>query len=307
MQYVKMYGSIVLAMVFWSFSFIWTKMAMESFQPVTLVTLRLILASILLLFFSKFSGKLQKIKKEDFKFFFLLALFEPYIYYMGETYGLTMMSPTTASVIIATIPLFAPVLAYFMLKEKITWSNILGIFVSICGVMLVIYLPGSGMEADFLGIVLMFMAVFSAVFYAATLRRISMHYHTVNIIMYQSMIGLVFFVPTFMITDLSTIAELHITPKALEALIMLSIFASVLAFVLFAWVVRKIGIAKTNVFVNLIPVFTAIFSWILLDQFLAISQWIGILIVVAGLFISQLTRRRKVSLKVEEITKASGY
>ncbi len=307
MQYVKMYGSIVLAMIFWSFSFIWTKVAMESFQPVTLVTMRLILASILLLLFSKFTGKLQRIKKKDIKWFFLLALFEPYLYYMGETYGLTMMSPTTASVIIATIPLFAPVLAYFMLREKITWTNILGILVSICGVMLVIYLPGSGMEAGFWGIVLMFLAVFAAVFYAATLRKISMHYHTVNVIMYQSIIGLVFFVPTFMVTDFSSISTLQITAKSLEALIMLSIFASVLAFVLFAWVVRKIGVAKTNVFVNLIPVFTAVFSWMLLDQYLAFSQWMGILIVVAGLFVSQLTRRKKVSLKIEEISKASGF
>lgn len=289
-------------MVFWSFSFIWTKMAMESFQPVTLVTLRLILAAILLLLFSKLTGKLQRIRRNDLKWFFLLALFEPYLYYMGETYGLTMMSATTASVIIATIPLFAPVLAYFLLKETITWANIMGIILSISGVFFVIYIPGSGFEASFTGIVLMFVAVFSAVFYAAILRKISMHYHTVNIIMYQSMIGLVFFIPTFLITDLSTISTLKITPKSLEALIMLSIFASVLAFVLFAWVVRLVGIAKTNVFVNLIPVFTALFSWMLLDIHLAWSQWIGIMVVVVGLFVSQLSKRMKWFRKSSEIT-----
>lgn len=244
LQYVKMYGSIVLAMVFWSFSFIWTQVAMESFEPVTLVTLRLVFASLLLFLFAKITGKVQKIKKEDYKWFFLLALFEPYLYYMGETYGLQYMSATTASVIIATIPLFAPVLAFFMLKERITWTNILGIIVSISGVILVIYVPGSGMEAEFRGVFLMFMAVFAAVFYTATLRRISMHYHTINVILYQSLIGLVFFVPTFFVTDFSQISQLKISWKSLEALIMLSIFASVLAFVLFAWVVRKIGIAK---------------------------------------------------------------
>lgn len=307
LQYVKMYGSIVLAMVFWSFSFIWTQVAMESFEPVTLVTLRLVFASLLLFLFAKITGKVQKIKKEDYKWFFLLALFEPYLYYMGETYGLQYMSATTASVIIATIPLFAPVLAFFMLKERITWTNILGIIVSISGVILVIYVPGSGMEAEFRGVFLMFMAVFAAVFYTATLRRISMHYHTINVILYQSLIGLVFFVPTFFVTDFSQISQLKISWKSLEALIMLSIFASVLAFVLFAWVVRKIGIAKTNVFVNLIPVFTAIFSWLLLKQFLSFTQWTGIVIVVAGLFVSQLGKRKKQSVKVEEITRATEF
>lgn len=307
LQNIKLYGAIVLSMIFWSFSFIWTKIAMESFQPVTLVTLRLILASLLLYGFARLTKKTQLLRKEDVKWFFLLALFEPFLYYMGETYGLTMMSPTTASVIIATIPLFAPVLAYFMLKEKISWTNILGIIVSISGVMLVIYMPGSGMEAGFWGVVLMFLAVFAAVFYTATLRKISVHYNTFNVILYQSLIGLAFFIPTFMITDYPAIEKLQVSWKSLEALIMLAIFASVLAFVLFAGVVRKMGVAKTNVFVNLIPVFTAVFSWLLLDQYLNFTQWIGIAIVVAGLFVSQLNKKRKLPVKIEEITKATEY
>lgn len=307
LQQFKMYGAIVLAMIFWSFSFIWTKMAMESFQPVTLLSLRLIIASLLLWAFAHFTGKLQKIDRKDIKWFVLLSLFEPYLYYMGETYGLTMMSATTASVIVATIPLFAPIVAYLMLREVIKWSNVLGILVSLMGVMLVIYLPGSGLEAGVWGILLMFLAVFSAVFYSAILRKISLHYHTVNIILYQSLIGLLFFLPTFFFTDFQNIENLKISAKSLEALIMLAIFASVLAFVLFASVVRKIGIAKTNVFVNLIPVFTAVFSWLLLKQYLTFSQWIGIAVVVAGLFVSQLSRKKKVPVKIVEITKATEY
>lgn len=45
---------------------------------------------------------------------------------------------------------------------------------------------------------------------------------------------------------------------------MLSVFAFVIAFRPFAWAVRKMGVAKTNAFVNLIPVFTAIFRLVLL-------------------------------------------
>ena len=131
MQQVKLYGSIVLAMIFWSVSFIWTRIAIETFQPVTLITLRLIIASLLLLSISYFSGKLQKIRREDIKWFFLLAFFEPYMYYIGETYGLVRVESTLASVIVSTIPLFAPVLAFVLLREKIGWMNILGILVSL--------------------------------------------------------------------------------------------------------------------------------------------------------------------------------
>jgi len=288
MQKLKLYGAISLAMLFWSFSFIWTRQAIQSFQPVTLVTFRLIIASVLLFIVSKAAGKFQNLRREDLKWFLLLAFFEPFMYYIGETYGLTMVESTLASVIISTIPLFAPVLAYFLLKEKISFANIAGILVSLSGVFLVIYEPKGGLSANPWGVVLMFLAVFSAICYTTTLRKISTHYSTFNVIFYQSLFGLMFFIPTFFITDFSTFSVNQITTQGLFALFMLSVFASVIAFVLFAGVVRKIGVARTNVFVNLIPVFTAVLAWWLLDEHLNSLKFAGIAITVIGLFVSQM-------------------
>jgi len=296
MQNIRLYLSIVAAMIFWSVSFIWTRVAIESFHPVTLITLRLIIASVLLYIVSKATGRFQRMRKEDRKWFFLLAFFEPFMYYIGETYGLTMVASTLASVIVSTIPLFAPILAYAVLKEKIGWANISGILVSLAGVFFVIYEPNGGFTANPLGIALLFLAVFSAVCYTTTLRKISTHYSTLNVIFYQSIVGLVFFIPTFFIVDFPTINTIHVTKVALGALLMLSVFASVIAFVLFAGVVRKIGVAKTNVFVNLIPVFTAIFAWWVLGEQLSWLKIGGIFIVISGLFVSQISKM-KFSLK----------
>ncbi len=292
MQKVKLYGAISLAMLFWSFSFIWTQQAILSFQPVTLVTLRLVIASVLLFLVSKLAGRFQLMRREDVKWFLLLAFFEPFMYYIGETYGLTIVESTLASVIISTIPLFAPVLAYFLLKEKISFANIVGILVSLSGVFLVIYEPKGGFAANPWGIVLMFLAVFSAVSYTTTLRKISTHYSTINVIFYQSLVGLIYFIPTFFIIDFSTFTIDKITSDGLFALFMLAVFASVIAFVLFAGVVRKIGVARTNVFVNLIPVFTAVLAWWLLDEQLNGLKMSGIAITVFGLFVSQMGKFR---------------
>lgn len=289
MQKIKLYGAIVFAMIFWSVSFIWTRVAIHSFHPVTLIALRLLIASILLYIVSFMSGKFQAVRREDRKWFIMLAFFEPFMYYMGETYGLTMVDSTLASVIVSTIPLFAPVLAYLLLREKIGWTNILGILVSLCGVFLVIYEPQKGLTTNPLGITLLFLAVLSAILYVTTLRKISTHYFTINVVFYQSAIGLLFFIPTFLITDLRTIRYIHVSFEAWSALLMLAVFASVLAFVLFAGVVRQIGVARTNVFINLIPVFTALFAWIFMGEKVSAIRWLGIFIVVIGLFISQLS------------------
>ncbi len=282
-----LYTSIVLAMVFWSFSFIWTRVAILSFPPMTLITLRLLIASILLLLVTLATGKFQKLRRKDAKLFLLLAFFEPFLYYVGETYGLTMVAPTLASVIVSTIPLFAPVLAFIILRERIAWPNVVGIIVSLFGVFFVIYQPGGGFNANPLGVALLFMAVFSAIGYATILRKISTYYNTLNVIFYQSLLGLMFFIPTFFLSDFSSIQHIQVSMQGVVALVMLSVFASVVAFVLFAGAVRQVGVARTNVFVNLIPVFTAIFAWLILDDKITVNNWIGIAIVVVGLFISQ--------------------
>jgi len=284
---IKLYTAIVLSMVFWSFSFIWTRVAIHSFHPMTLITLRLAIASLLLLVVARSRGKLQKLRKKDVKWFVMLAFFEPFLYYVGETYGLTMVESTLAAVIVSTIPLFAPMLAFVILREKIGLSNIIGIVVSLVGVFFVIYEPGGGFRANPLGVALLFLAVFAAICYATVLRKIPTYYSNMSVIFYQSSLGLLFFIPTFFLTGYSSISTLKVSAESLTALLMLSVFASVIAFVLFAGAVRKVGVTRTNVFVNLIPVFTAILSWVILDELLTVSKWVGIFIVVIGLFVSQ--------------------
>ncbi|MFA5046024.1 MAG: DMT family transporter [Paludibacter sp.] len=283
----KLYTSIVLAMIIWAFSFIWTRVAIHSFPPMTLIMLRLIIASVLLYLVAKAGRKFQPLRRQDFKFFLLLAFFEPFLYFVGETFGLTMVESTLAAVIVSTIPLFAPLLAYVVLRERVGWASIGGIIVSLIGVFFVIYEPTGGFQANPWGVALMFLAVFSAICYATILRKIPTHYTTYNVIFYQSLLGLVFFIPTFFLTDFSNIQSIKITNEGIMSLLMLGVFASVVAFVLFAGAVRQVGVTRTNVFVNLIPVFTAVFSWMLLDEKLTLIKWFGILIVVFGLFVSQ--------------------
>lgn len=289
MKNLKTYLAITISMLIWSFSFIWTRMALPSFGPVALVTFRLALASVLMFVVAHFSGRFQHMRRGDVKWFLLLAFFEPFMYYIGETYGLLLVDSTLAAVIIATIPLFAPVLAYILLREKITRANVLGILVSLSGVFMVIWQPAGGFTANPVGVMLLFLAVLSAICYTTTLRKISTHYSTFNVIFYQSLVGLLYFIPTFLLTDFSSFSFSRVTSGGLTALLMLAVFASVIAFVLFAGVVRKIGVARTNVFVNLIPVFTAVLAWWILDETLTPLKIAGIVIAVGGLFVSQLS------------------
>lgn len=235
----------------------------------------------------------MKIKKSDLKLFLMLAVFEPFLYFLGESFGLTYVSATVCSVMISTIPVFATIMAWLIFKDKLKVINYAGIIFSFVGV-LVFFLNKDGtISYNLKGLGLLFFAVVSAVGYNLTLSRLVGRYSPVYIVSVQNLIGAVLFLPLFLIFDLHDFINSSFTFKMFLPIIELAAFASCGAFILFAYSVSKIGIIKANVFTNCIPVFTAIFSFILLGDKLSVQNIIGMAVVIAGLFMSQMNSRIK--------------
>jgi drug/metabolite transporter (DMT)-like permease len=110
----------------------------------------------------------------------------------------------------------------------------------------------------------------------------------------QNIIGAVLFLPVFLIFEFRHFNSIQLTFSMFTPIIALAIFASCGAFILFAWSVKKMGITKANVFSNCIPLFTALFSFIILGEKLTVQNIVGMMIVIAGLFLSQMNGRKKV-------------
>ncbi len=296
---LRAYILIVFSMLFWGMSFVWTKIVFKYLDPISTVLFRLIISSVLLLIVFKIWGKLQKIDRKHYGYFLLLALFEPFFYFLGENFGLQKVSPSVASIIIATIPLLTPIIGHFFLKEKITKFNIIGVFVSFSGILLMIMNKNLELTADPAGIGLLFVAVFSAVGYSAFLSKLSGHYNSMTIITCQNIVGIFLFLPLFLIFDLHKIEQVTFTRELILSLLQLSIFASSIAFMFYISVVKELGTSRSNIFTNLIPVFTAIFSFFLLNEEFTLIKVAGMLVVLTGLFISQRAGRNSEELRIE--------
>ena len=286
-------GAAILSMIFWSFSFVWIKIVYESYGPLTTILFRLLISSGLMLIFTLLSQKLQKMAPGDLKMFFLMALFEPFLYFMGESYGLKYFSSTVASVIVATIPLFSPIAAWYFYKEKLSRINLIGLVITFFGVSLVVLDTSFNFTASPLGISLMFLAVMGAVGYASVLKGMSHRYNTFTIITYQNLIGSLLFIPFWLIFESKDFMQIPFDAKAFGAIIKLAIFASTFSFILFTYSVRNMGINKSNIFINIIPVFVAVFAYLILGDQLDFHQMVGIAIVISGLFLAQINWKRK--------------
>lgn len=286
-------GAAILSMIFWSFSFVWVKIVYEAYGPLTTVLFRLLISSGLMIVFTLLSRKLQRIKTGDLKFFILLAFFEPFLYFMGESYGLKYVSSTVASVIVATIPLFTPVVAWYFYKEKLSKTNLLGLVITFFGVSLVVLDSSFNFTASPLGVALEFLAVAGAIGYASVLKGISHRYNTFTVITYQNLVGAIFFLPFWIGFEANDFTSIPFHAEAFWAIIKLAIFASTFAFILFTYSVRNIGINKSNIFINIIPVFVAIIAYLVLGDRLNFHQMVGIAIVISGLFLAQINWKRK--------------
>lgn len=285
--------SLIAAMTIWSMSFIWTKQAFVVFSPITTIFLRLIVSSILIFGYLHFTKQFQKIEKRDYFWILLLGILEPFLYFMGESFGLQLIPSTLASVIICTIPLFTPLLGFIVFRERMTYMNVAGIVISVIGVMVMVVDKNLSLNAPLKGILLMGLAVFSATCYALVLKHLSHRYSGCSIVAYQNTVGIFLFLPFFTFNEWSTFISTPVTFSAVSAVIMLAVFASTVAFILYTHGIKDLGVTKASAFVNLIPVLTAIFAWFILDEQIGWRKIFGIAIVISGLFASQFKNKEQ--------------
>lgn len=299
------YISVILAMLFWSVSGIAIKHALVALPPFTMIVMRFTLAVLLMLIIGLICRKstslrLQKIEKKDIPLFLIAGFFQPFLYYLLETYSYNALSsPTIAEALLSTSPLLSPIFAAILLREKVTRNNILGIIISTVGMLLLVLVGSSNFAlGNPWGILLAFGAVSTAVLYTVILRRIPQTYSNLSIVFWVQLISLALFYPVWGITEGSTAlqqlaAQLPITTIhsdlaiALGCVAYLAVFASVIAFVLFCYTVRQIGVTQTNVFNNVRPVFTALWMLLFFGEQLPVGKWLGILLIILGLYMCQ--------------------
>ena len=295
------YFTALGAVFFWSFSFVWFKIAYLAYKPITVVLFRLIISVFLICILAWSFKRMQKPTLKDLRLFFLMAFFEPFLYFLGESYGLLYVSPTVAAVIVATIPLFSPIAAWYFFRERVSLKNIIGFAFSFIGVGLVVLNQSFRFDASPLGVGLEFIAVFAAIAYSIVLRKVVYRYNTLTIIAYQNLIGIILFLPIWLMVDFKDFVATPFHPQAFRAIILLAVFASTLAFIFFTQSIRQLGVNRSNTFVNLIPVFVAIMSFFVLNEAMNIQKILGVGVVITGLFLAQTRRAKADENKTAEI------
>ncbi|WP_319522532.1 DMT family transporter [uncultured Desulfosarcina sp.] len=290
---MKTYAALVATMVFWGLSFVATKVALESVPTFTLVFIRFSLAALFFLFIRR-GRKWPAFHGKDRLKMVLLALFEPGLYFIFETIGLQHTTAPKTALIIATVPLVVLLLSTVMLGERTNRIVAIGIGLSFCGIaLLVVGDPEFGLtlEGSLLGDLLIGGAVVSAALYMVFARDLGRSYSSLEITFVQIVYGAAFY-SLFFLWELPSIEWTTITLKSALAVGYLTVFATVGAFLCYNFALSQVPASKAAVFVNGIPVVTAIGAWLLLDERLTAIQAGGGALVLAAVFLTNLPARK---------------
>jgi drug/metabolite transporter (DMT)-like permease len=293
---VLTYIASIFAITLWGMSYIWTdKLIAQNIPIFYFVFVRILLAGLILFLFNTAYGRIKRIQKQDLPKFLLLALFEPFIYFICETYGLKVTgSPTLSAMVVATIPIFSIAAGIMFFKEKINFINIIGIIFSLVGIVMVAMAKGELGEHFIWGIVLLLIAVIAEVGHASLTKSLAGNYPSQIIVMYQFLIGAIYLLPLFLWKGLDGFnKEVYFSTDVWFPLLCLAILCSSLAFSLWVSTIKNLGVAKSSIFSALIPVAAAIIAWVLGHEYLNSRQWIGIAVSTAGVILSQYTVKKQ--------------
>ncbi|MBP5643953.1 MAG: DMT family transporter [Bacteroidales bacterium] len=281
----------VIAMIIWGLSFIWSTQVYRNLNPTATIFLRLVVATVFFTALLFIFGLNEKVERKHLGLFALAAMFEPFLYFIFEGYGLKHTSPIIGSAIIAMIPLVTPVAATIFLKEKLSPMNIVGFIVSFVGVMIMLINKDLEFIASTKGVIFLFCAVLVAVGYSISLAKLTKLYKPLTITWVQNIIGMIYFLPMTIVMEQFEPSNFGNVGEYIVPLVCLGVLCSAVAYSLWAFAFSKLGASRANVYSNLIPVFTGIFSFILGIEALSSNKILGIVLVVVGLIFSQIRKK----------------
>lgn len=289
-------AGLTLAALIWGSSFIVFKHTLQFVDPLTLVTLRMAVASIIFIAIYRFWSHFRY-RTGDWKYLLIMSLAEPCLYFLFEAWALKLTTASEAGVMTAVLPLLVAVLAGLFLGEMVTRAHWVGLLLTIPGI---IWLSVSGESSEtapdpLLGNMLQFCAMLTAAIYTLALKFLSSRYPTLFLTAVQAFIGLFFFLP------LAIVFESWPTDWQADVVVGILYLGGVVtlfAYALYNYGVKNLSASVATMYTNLIPVFTLLMAFVFLDERISMQQWLAVGLILLGVGVSQW-RQKPPAIPVE--------
>lgn len=270
----------VVTMIFWGLSYLSTRLVILDIAPTLAVLYRFTLASFILFLLLKLRGRKLHILKADRKKLFLAGLTGVALNFTLENLGVKYTSTANVALLVATIPAITLLFENRRLKRKSGWRELLGISMSILGIMMM-SLAGQidGFTLSLFGDAMVLLSSFSWAIYTVLLSDLSGDYDSMELTLYTNFFGALCMIPTVFFTGIQIPGR-----RATFHLVYLVLFCSIVAYVLYMWALKKLGGIRVNTYINIQPIVGMLASLFILKETLTGSQLLGAIIITIGVW-----------------------
>jgi drug/metabolite transporter (DMT)-like permease len=279
------YWKPLFAVVVWGASFIATKIALEEIKPLSIIFLRLILASILLTVLAVYSKKSFALSWKSHGGIFILALIAAFHLWIQVT-GMQYTTAANTGWIIGTAPIFMAIVGFFAFKESLSPIRIFGILLAFFGLILLIS-NGDLSSIDFLsnkGDFLVLASAFTWSIYSAVNKKISLTYSPLLTILFLFVMMAIIISP-FSINSSAIKSVLTLSSKGWIAILFLGIFCSGIAYVLWAQSLKEMDSVKVGAFLYFEPFVTVFAAWLILREDITFLMILSGIIITIGVML----------------------
>lgn len=272
----------------WGTTFVSTKILLVDFTPIEILFIRFVVGFLALFLIMPRIMRWMGWRCE--KLFMLAGLFGVTLYYLLENIALTGTLATNVGVIVSVAPFFTAVLERLINKGKpLSLQFVVGFIVAMVGICFISF-SETGIHLSFSGDVLALCAAVVWACYSVCMTRISaLGLPTVKATRRVFEYGLLFMIPFLPVLGFAPDASAFLNPINIGNLLFLGLGASAACFVTWNFSVKRLGAVVTSVYIYLVPVITAVASWIVLGERLVPLALCGVALTIIGLFISQFS------------------
>ena len=286
-KYFPYLAGLTFSSIF-GFSFLLTKEGLELMTPFHLLGFRFAI-SFISLSILRIVGIINiNLKGKNIKKLLLLALFQPGIYFICETTGMLYTTSSEAGMMIALIPVAVTILAAFILDEKPTFVQSIFVALSVGGVFFIIFnREASPIAANYIGLILLGVAVIAAGFYNIISRQLSLEFTPVEITYVMMGFGALLFNLIGIYRknfELGSYFNLLTNTDVLISVVYLGVFSSVVAFFMMNYTLSKITAAESAVFANLTTVVSIIAGVFFRNEPFFKFQVVGAVLIIIGVW-----------------------
>ena len=282
-----------------SFTPIAAKFIVHQINPVILAFIRFGLATILLLIIFRIKKLNFSIDKADrLKFLILGALVIP-INQCCFLFGINFSTASHSGIIYSCTPLFAYFLAILIKNEIFNFKKLGYILLSILGIIIIfsdnIMRAESG-TTNLLGDILLFFAVASWASYITIGKDMVVKYGAVKSSSISFSIGMILFLPVFLL-NIKYLTFDNITGTGVIAFFHLSIVVAFAGYFVFSYSTKILSVSTLATLTNASPVFTILFSWLILEENISVYFLIGAVITLCGVVFTQRIKENIIILE----------